>query len=348
MRPALNLMLPFGSRRRAWARHIYTRFAKLTGTNPPSDHNPNPTLKYEALVELEASLRASYFNRQPPGYLETEQGLKDLANHLTIRLQIARTQVVPWLESIISLQTARVLEIGCGTGSSLVAMAERGAEVVGVDLDEGALQVARSRCSLHSVNAELHVANAMEVAKLFRNTSFDIVIFYAALEHMVHEERLQAIADTWAMLRPGDLWCVVETPNRLWHTDNHTAGLPFYHWLPDELAFKYARFSERTNFRECYNEPTPERLLHFRRRGRGVSYHEFHIALGLSNAFEVVSYKNEFLTRLGWLSKEPRSDSYVALLSQLVPDVHPGFLQEHLDIVLRKPKIISGLTVSDG
>ena len=67
---------------------------------------------------------------------------------------------------------------------------------------------------------------------------------------MVHEERLQAIADTWTMLRPGDLWCVIETPNRLWHTDTHTALLPFYHWLPDDLAFKYARFSQRTNFRE--------------------------------------------------------------------------------------------------
>ena len=342
MRPAINFMLPLGTRRRAWARDVYTRFAKLTSKNPRSDSAQPLTLSPEALAELEASVRTNYFNRQPLGYLQREQGLKDLANHLTVRLEIARTQVVPWLESVRTLQNARVLEIGCGTGSSVVAMAEREAQVIGVDLDEGALQVARKRCALHGVSAELRLANAMDVGMLFRNTSFDIIIFYAALEHMVHEERLKAIADTWAMLRPGDLWCVVETPNRLWHTDRHTGWLPFYHWLPDELAFKYAQFSERTNFRECYNESTPERLLHFRRRGRGVSFHELHVALGKSNAFEVVSYKNEFLARLGWLSKEPRSASYVALLGELVPDVHPGFLQEHLDVILRKPKIIAG------
>ena len=120
------------------------------------------------------------------------------------------------------------------------------------------------------------------------------------------------------------------------------ARLPFYHWLPDELAFKYARFSERTNFREIYDEWNDERQLHFRRRGRGMSYHELHVALGSATAFEVISYKNEFLARMRWLRSDPLSESYVMLLSQLVPDVHPAFLQEHLDIILRKPATVCG------
>ena len=337
MSPPIEPFLPRGSRRRAWARRAYTKLAALTGNVTAAHPAQYPILTPDELAELEAALRANYFNRQPPGYLETERGLCDLANHLTNRLQIARVQVVPWLESVRHLHGARVLEIGCGTGSGLVALAERGAEVIGVDLDEGSLQVARKRCALHDVLAELHVANATRVAELFRNDGFDLIIFYASLEHMVQEERLRAIADTWAMLRPGDLWCLVETPNRLWHTDTHTALLPFYHWLPDELAFKYARFSQRTNFRECYDELTDERRLHFSRRGRGVSFHELQIALGALDAFEVVSYKNEFLARLGWLDKDPLSDSYVALLRELVPDVHPAFLQEYLDVIFRKP-----------
>lgn len=298
---------------------------------------PDPSLPPEALAELEESLRLKYFARQRPEYLETERGRRDLTDHLSTRLEITRTHVIPWLESVRSLHNARVLEIGSGTGSSVVALAERGARVVGVDIDEGALQVAQKRCALHGIEAELHLANATEVARSFHNTSFDLIIFYASLEHMVHEERLQSIADTWAMLRPGELWCVVETPNRLWHTDSHTAQLPFFHWLPDELAFKYARFSGRTNFREVYNELSDERLLHFRRRGRGVSFHELQVALGSSDAFEVVSYKNEFLERMGWARKAALSDSYVALLKEIAPDVHVAFLQENLDIILRKP-----------
>jgi len=333
MRTPLEPFLPVGTRRRAWARHLYTKVAALTGRKTST----NPVLPADALADLESALRTNYFNRQPSDYLETEQGLSDLANHLTNRLQVARDQVVPWLESVLNLNGARVLEIGCGTGSGLVALAERGAAVIGMDLDEGAMEVARRRCALHGVSAELHVANVTGIAKLFGDTAFDLIIFYASLEHMVHEERLQAIAETWAMLRPGDLWCLIETPNRLWHTDSHTACLPFYHWLPDELAFKYARFSQRSNFRECYDELTDERWLHFCRRGRGVSFHELHVALGATDAFEVVSYKNEFLARTGSLGKNALSDRYMALLSELAPDVHAAFLQEYLDLILRKP-----------
>jgi 2-polyprenyl-3-methyl-5-hydroxy-6-metoxy-1,4-benzoquinol methylase len=337
MRLLLKRFLPLGSRRGAWARRVY-RLASLSGTEPLA-HLAYPTLTPAALAELEAALRADYFSRQPPGYLDTERGRCDLSDHLTNRLQIARSQVVPWLESARHLQGARVLEIGCGTGSALVALAERGAQVTGVDSDEASLRVARRRCALHGVVAELHAADVTRVAELFRDTAFDLIIFYGSLEHMTHEERLRAIADTWAMLRPGDFWCLVETPNRLWHTDTHTAWLPFYHWLPDELAFKYARFSRRTNFRECYDELTDERLLHFRRRGRGVSFHELHIALGAPDAFEVVSYKNEFLARSGRLGADSLSASYVALIRELAPDVHAAFLQEHLDIILRKPGV---------
>jgi S-adenosylmethionine-dependent methyltransferase len=337
MIPTFGRVLPLGSRRRSWPRDVYTKLAALTGRDVLAAPALDPPLSAEALADLESALRRNYFNRQPPGYLDTEQGRNDLANHLTNRLQVARVQVVPWLESVIQLRGARVLEIGCGTGSGLVAMAERGAQVIGIDVDEDSLQVARKRCSVHGVVAELHAANATSVAELFGGTPFDLIIFYASLEHMVHEERLQAITNTWAMLRPGDFWCVIETPNRLWYTDMHTSRLPFYHWLPDELAFQYARFSDRPNFRESYDELTEERRLHFLRRGRGVSFHELHVALGSADAFEVISYKNEFLDRLGWRGKVLLSESYVALLAKLVPSVHPAFLQEYLDLILRKP-----------
>ncbi len=335
MNALINRFLPPTSRRRAWAHRIYSQLAAFTAGDTVAQSAP--PLTFDALADLELSLRTHYFNRQPLGYLETAQGQRDLANHLTNRLQNARTQIVPWVESVINLNGARVLEIGCGTGSGLVALAERGAKIIGVDLDEGCLQVARKRCALHGVVADLYATNATDVADLFEDTAFDLIILYASLEHMTYEERLHVIAETWTMLPPGKFWCVIETPNRLWHTDTHTSWLPFYHWLPDELAFRYARFSERTKFRECYDELTEERKLHFSRRGRGVSFHELQLALGEFDRFEVVSYKNDFLRRLGWLGQDALSDSYVKLLRDLAPDIHQAFLQEYLDLILRKP-----------
>ena len=40
---------------------------------------------------------------------------------------------------------------------------------------------------------------------------------------MTLDERLEAIKSTWEATRPGGIWCVVETPNRLWFHDGHTS-----------------------------------------------------------------------------------------------------------------------------
>jgi SAM-dependent methyltransferase len=93
------------------------------------------------------SLRSHYYTRQtwgelavePETILATEEGPKDLENHEHTRLDVFRATVIPWLDEAKSLAGADVLEIGCGTGSSTVALAEQGANVVAVDIDDKAL-----------------------------------------------------------------------------------------------------------------------------------------------------------------------------------------------------------------
>jgi len=145
------------------------------------------------------------------------------------------------------------------------------------------------------------------------------------------------------MLEAGALWCVVETPNRLWYHDAHTSLLPFFHRLPDEVAFAYSRMSSRESFREQYRELDEDSLLHFLRRGRGVSYHEFDLALGPAQQLDVVSSLTHFhrgrhrFPLASWLRRR-RSTAfrYERLLAQIAPELHPGFLQPDLDLVLRK------------
>src|SRR5690242_20503041 len=79
---------------------------------------------------IESSLRENYFVRFPDGYLSTDWGKNDLANHLFGRLESDRTMIVPWLDAVRPLQNASILEIGCGTGCSTVTLAEQGAAVI--------------------------------------------------------------------------------------------------------------------------------------------------------------------------------------------------------------------------
>ncbi len=288
---------------------------------------------------IELSLRQHFFARLPEGYLATDFGSRDLEDHLFKRLETDRRIIIPWLNDVRPLRDASILEIGCGTGCSTVALAEQGAKITAIDVDEGALVVASERCRAYGLDVSFSHANATEVHRLFPGQHFDYLIFYATLEHMTIAERMLAMRATWEMLSAGDLWCVIETPNRLWYYDEHTSLLPFHMWLPDELAFEYSRFSPRNNYRELYREYTDEARLHFLRRGRGVSFHEFELTMKPVRELNIKSSLNPSTARglgrrLKWrFSKEYR---YISLLRSVAPELHDGFLQKFLYLIIEK------------
>lgn len=301
-------------------------------------------LDQQGMSLVEASLRENYFTQEDAWscaeYLSSDEGRGDLANHLNRRLDAFRNTVIPWLSSARPLSGSRILEIGCGTGSSTVALAEQGADVTAVDVLQSSLVVARERCDAYGLDVKFLCANATEVHKLLAHQHFDFIIFFAALEHMTHDERMRAMRSTWEMLAPGSLWCVVETPNRLWYYDGHTSQLPFYLWLPDDLAFSYSQFSPRERFRDLYREVDDDSWLDFLRRGRGVSFHEFELAMKPAVELDVVSSMpvflrtRNFLRRAAWSLATGRR--FESLLMRCGPRIHRGFYQASLDLIIRK------------
>ena len=301
------------------------------------------TISPEDLGRLRSSLERHCFAQYSTAFFASEAGQADLHNHLSARLEGFRRKVVPWLNEVRPLKGSRILEIGCGTGSSTVSLAEQGAEVVGVDIEPASLTVAQDRCRLYGLNrVEFVCANATEASQVFRERNFDFIIFFATLEHMTHEERMVAMKDTWDMLDPGGCWSIIETPNRLWYYDSHTSLMPFHLWLPDELAFECARFSPRANYREIYDRLTPERLSHFLRRGRGLSYHEFELTIDTLEKLPVVSSLSEFLRARSSPAKNEQylksvECEYKALLRKVGPPrLHGGFYEPYLDLILKK------------
>ncbi len=146
------------------------------------------------MKQLEKSLIDSYFsdNQNFPAdlnaYFSTPEGQGDLHSHLMGRLADFRFTVIPWLNATVPLYGKRILEIGSGTGASAVALAEQAAHVVGMDVSNSSLTVAKARCALYKMDAEFLVGNAQNVVQLVQNRNFDCIIFFAALEHMTLEE----------------------------------------------------------------------------------------------------------------------------------------------------------------
>ncbi|MBN1596361.1 methyltransferase domain-containing protein [candidate division FCPU426 bacterium] len=291
----------------------------------------------EGLLALEQSIRKNYHTGwRSQGRFSPAAYAQDLETHVCGRLEYYRRMIVPWLDQACSLHGKRILEIGCGTGSATVVLAEQGTKVTGIDVDEGALIVAKDRCRLYGVTAELQYLNAREIGGVFSSGEFDWIIFFACLEHMTVEERLHSLQSAWGLLPGGGLLAVVDTPNRLWYDDQHTARLPFFHWLPDPLAFQYARFSPRENFRELYQEDTPASLNHFLRRGRGVSFHEFDLALKPAGEPKVISSLSSFQGMRYALRQSRVARRYKSLLMQICPQRHEGFFNESLHLIMQK------------
>lgn len=71
------------------------------------------------------------------------------------------------------LEGRRVLVLGCGSGQTVIAMARRGAHVIGLDPDSGQLSVARRWCEREGVRAEFHDGDLADLA-FVRADSIDV------------------------------------------------------------------------------------------------------------------------------------------------------------------------------
>jgi 2-polyprenyl-3-methyl-5-hydroxy-6-metoxy-1,4-benzoquinol methylase len=290
---------------------------------------------------LKQSLMHNFFETRAVSeeYLLTAAGKHDLLTHLYLRLASYRMQAIPWLDHFKTINKASVLEMGCGTGALTVALAEQGAKVTAVDIDKNSLIVANERCAVYGLEANFVEANATDVKELLSGAHFDLIIFSTSLEHMTHEERIIAIRDTWDMLEKDDLWCILNAPNRLWYYDSYTSFLPFFFWLPDDLALKYLRFSPRKEFLESYIDINDASVSEFLRLGRGVSFHEFELAIAPIQELNIVSDLSSYRRKrnvLYWLHWKKNDSRYSSFLSKVHPAASQGFNERTLNIIIKK------------
>ncbi|ROM79185.1 SAM-dependent methyltransferase [Pseudomonas brassicacearum] len=101
------------------------------------------------------------------------------------------------LLAVLGRQPERVLDLGCGEGWLLRALAERAIEAVGVDGDATLVDAARAAGS-----SQVHVANYEELAqaKVDIGRDFDLICANFAL---LHQDIIPLLAAMNALLAPG-------------------------------------------------------------------------------------------------------------------------------------------------
>lgn len=96
----------------------------------------------------------------------------------------------------------RVLDFGCGTGTlTLMAQAAvQEAQVMGVDVDEGALSIARAKTA--SANSAVAFLKISSGRLPFEDQSFDRVLSCLVFHHLRRDEKVAALAECRRVLRP--------------------------------------------------------------------------------------------------------------------------------------------------
>ena len=143
------------------------------------------------------------FGEQAHRWWDTEGDFRPLHQLNPVRLD--------WIDRQARLAGKQVLDVGCGGGILSESMAQRGAEVLGIDLSTQPLKVAQ----LHALEAGISQLHYREVAVEALATempgSFDVVTCMEMLEHV--PDPASVVRACAALIKPGG-WVFFSTINR--------------------------------------------------------------------------------------------------------------------------------------
>lgn len=138
----------------------------------------------------------SYIKGDKSNVYESEEGYDLYASEYDKSLGYLNTfEEYELLRLIRDVEGKRVLDLGCGTGRIIKDLKDLGADVVGCDISEKMLEIARKKFA----NVEFHKADAYDLP--FEDKSFDVVVALFVVVHLRDLEK--AFDEMYRILKPG-------------------------------------------------------------------------------------------------------------------------------------------------
>lgn len=202
------------------------------------------------------------------------------------------------------LHDALLLNLGCSTGIIDEFLSGHVGKVTGVDIDEPAIELARSRATADNLTFE--IGDAMNLR--FEDDTFDVVICSQVYEHVPDADRM--MVEIRRVLRDGGV-CYFAATNR-WALIERHHRLPFLSWLPSRWADVY-----------------------FRAAGKGLAYYERHLGYSdlrrLVRAFRVEDVTGRILAapdryEAGYMFRSGFAHGVARLMYRCVKRIFPGYV----------------------
>jgi len=142
----------------------------------------------------------------------------------------------------------RAIDLGCGTGSNAVFLAQQGFDVVGVDFAASAVQKGKQKANHAKVRVQFVVDDLINLQKV--QGTFDFLVNYGTLDDLQPKDRDPYLHNVLRLTNPGSwflLWCF-EWSLRWWERFPFSLALE-----PGEVErrfgeyFRIERITGRTN-----------------------------------------------------------------------------------------------------
>ena len=125
-----------------------------------------------------------------------------------------------WAQPLVAGR--RVLDLGSGEGFGAALLADAAREVVGVDLDDRAVE--HSRLNYAGPTLDFRAASATDLSG-FADGEFDAVVAFEVIEHISDQQRV--LSEAARVLGPGGL-LIVSTPDRRAYADELDEENPYH------------------------------------------------------------------------------------------------------------------------
>lgn len=159
-------------------------------------------------------------------------------------------EIINWSKKLlekISIQSGKLLELGCGAGNISFALTELGFEVTGVDISLTAIDWAREKFKKFDKVGEFHLSTVTDL-RMFKSNTFDIAFDSLCFHNLIGEEREKSLQEVYRVLK----------------NDGYFLMMTMCNDPRNELLKKNFDFNSRYIFfndvRECYFG-TPEMLI---------------------------------------------------------------------------------------
>jgi cyclopropane fatty-acyl-phospholipid synthase-like methyltransferase len=117
----------------------------------------------------------------------------------------------PELRAVVEtgrVQPGRALDLGCGTGTNVIYLAEHGFEVFGVDISSRAIARARRKIGQagHAQRAHVYAGDVTRLDQLPINGPFDLALDLGCLHSLDLPRRERYVAGLASLMKPGSLY----------------------------------------------------------------------------------------------------------------------------------------------